>query len=360
MRKADHHGRRAGKRQVDRCTVPQRRALCQPPSYDSFMHSQPSQDGGLPVPMCYSAKVIQSLREYARLMGASPDDAQIEALLQARLADPSIRIPRGFERNFDQPHSEAERRIRQLLDQSREANITKFEHEIFSQKKRLADAQRKLAQKETKAAREHERISTNKIAAALDRLSLLKGTQPHPDDDRLFPMSYGPIVVEEAGRRWVRLARYHLRPPGKPASIDRQFPGLYNARRDNLEKFWRNEFGRSHAIMLVTSFFENVDRDGKNAVLHFTPRPAQLMWVACLYGEWRDPKDGALLRSFAAVTDEPPAEVSAAGHDRMIINLQPSNADRWLAPTACSTEQLQTILSDRQKPYYEHAVAVAA
>jgi putative SOS response-associated peptidase YedK len=307
--------------------------------------------------MCYSAKVIQSLREYARLMGASADYAQIEALIQARLTDSSIRIPRGFERNFDQPQNEAEQRIRALLDQARQASITKFEQEIFAQKKRLADAQRKLQQKETKSAREHERIATNKIAVALEKLSLLKGTQPHPDDDRIFPMSYGPIVVEAAGQRWVRLARYHLRQPGKPASIDRQYPGLYNARRDNLEKFWRNEFGHSHAIMLVTSFFENVDRDGQNVVLHFTPQPAQLMWVACLYGEWQDPKDGSVLRSFAAVTDEPPAEVSAAGHDRMIINLQPTNAERWLHPEACSTDELQVMLSGRQKPYYEHAVA---
>ena len=37
--------------------------------------------------------------------------------------------------------------------------------------------------------------------------------------------------------------------------------------------------------MLVTSFYKNVDRDGKNAVLHFVPRPADVMQVACLYSE---------------------------------------------------------------------------
>lgn len=310
--------------------------------------------------MCYSAKVVQSLREYARLMGASPDYAQIESLLQSRLADGSIRIPRGFERNFDQPHSETERRIQFLLNQYREASITKHEQEIFTQKKRLADAQRKLQVKETKAARNHERVATNKIEAALGKLALLKGTQPHPDDDRIFPLSYGPIVVDVAGQRWVRLARYHLRQLGKAASIDQQYPGLYNARRDNLEKFWRHEFGHSHALMLVTSFFENVDRDGRNVVLHFKPQPEQPMWIACLYGEWQDPSDGSVLRSFAAVTDEPPPEVNAAGHDRMIINIQPSAADRWLNPESCTTDELQAILSDRQKPYYEHAVAAAA
>jgi hypothetical protein len=36
-----------------------------------------------------------------------------------------------------------------------------------------------------------------------------------------------------------------------------------NVRRDNLEKFWRHQFSQKHALMLTTSFFENVDREGK-------------------------------------------------------------------------------------------------
>jgi putative SOS response-associated peptidase YedK len=309
--------------------------------------------------MCYSAQLTQSLKEYLRLTGAVADLAQMETVLERRLTDSSVRIPRGFERNFDEPKSEQEQRIRSLLDRYRDGSVTKLEQEVFAQKKRLADAQRKLKEKETKAARNDERIATNKIDLALGKLALLKGTQPHRNDDRIFPLSYAPIVLEVDGQRVVRLARYHLRQAGKPASIDRQFPGLYNARRDNLEKFWRQQFSHKHALMLTTSFYENVDRDGNNVVLHFKPQPAQLMWIACLYDEWQDPKDGTPLLSFAAVTDEPPPEVRDAGHDRMIINIQPANADRWLNPAACTTEELQSILTDRQAPYYEHAVAAA-
>lgn len=309
--------------------------------------------------MCYSAKVVQSLKEYLRIAGASPDFPQIEEILRERLTNQAIRIPRGFERNFDSPQSAQEERIRELLDQYRKTAITKFEQEVFAQKKRLADAQRKLAVQATKTAQNDERIATNKIEMAIGKLSLLTGTHSHDGDDRIFPMSYAPIVVESEGRRLVRLARYHLRQPGKPASIDRQFPGLYNARRDNIEKFWRREFGRTHALMLVTSFFENVDRDGKNAVLQFTPNPPQLMWIACLYGQWNDVKDGSSLLSFAAITDEPPEEVHAAGHDRMIINIPPENAERWLTPAGRANDELQALLSDRQKPYYEHRVRAA-
>jgi putative SOS response-associated peptidase YedK len=65
------------------------------------------------------------------------------------------------------------------------------------------------------------------------------------------------------------------------------------------------------------------------------------------------------LLSFAAITDDPPAEVSAAGHDRMIINIKPENLDAWLQPQGKSLEEMQTILGDRQAPYYEHEVMAA-
>jgi putative SOS response-associated peptidase YedK len=82
------------------------------------------------------------------------------------------------------------------------------------------------------------------------------------------------------------------------------------------------------------------------------------MLVACLYADWNEPKEGCLL-SFAAVTDEPPPEIKAAGHDRCIINLRQENVEAWLTPQGRSDEELQKLLSDRQTPYYEHEVAAA-
>lgn len=305
--------------------------------------------------MCYSAKVLQSLKDYLRQFEAVADYAHVELLLQQRLTDKSVRIPRGFERNFDSPKSPEERRIRELIDQHRAATTTHLEQEIFKQRKRLADAGRKLKIKETKAARNDQRIASSKIEAFLGKLSLLKGTQPHPDDNRIFPMTYSPVIVNRGGANVVTLARYHLRQTGKPASIDRESPGLYNARRDNLERYWRREFGHAHALMVADSFYENVGRE--NVVLHFTPRPAHQMFVACLYAEWN--AMGSQLLSFAAITDEPPAEIAAAGHDRCIINIRDENVERWLTPEGRSTDELQAILSDRQQPYYEHEVEAA-
>ena len=60
-----------------------------------------------------------------------------------------------------------------------------------------------------------------------------------------------------------------------------------------------------------------------------------------------------------AITDEPPPEVAAAGHDRMIVNLRPEHIAARLTPEGRSLQELQGILSDRQAPYYQHEVLAA-
>jgi putative SOS response-associated peptidase YedK len=140
------------------------------------------------------------------------------------------------------------------------------------------------------------------------------------------------------------------------------------SRRDNLEGFWKGQFGVTHGLVIMNAFYENVNRhraegralrDGEeveNLVLKFEPQPQQDMLVACLWSRWTSPGEPELL-SFAAITDEPPAEVAAAGHDRCIIPIKPENIDAWLNPDPAKLAAQYVILDDRQRPYYEHRLA---
>lgn len=94
----------------------------------------------------------------------------------------------------------------------------------------------------------------------------------------------------------------------------------------------------------------------ENVVLQFNPNPAHEMLVACLWSRWSAPGEPDLL-SFAAITDEPPDEVSAAGHDRCIVPIKPENVVAWLNPDASDLAALYAILDDRDRPYYEHRLA---
>jgi putative SOS response-associated peptidase YedK len=94
-------------------------------------------------------------------------------------------------------------------------------------------------------------------------------------------------------------------------------------------------------------------------VLQFTPEPPQPLLIACLWSNWTDAAEPGL-RGFAAITDEPPPEVAAAGHDRCIINIKPEHVVPWLSPAEHSAAELQSILSDRAIPVIQHAALEAA
>jgi putative SOS response-associated peptidase YedK len=152
--------------------------------------------------------------------------------------------------------------------------------------------------------------------------------------------------------------------------LERKFPGTYNARRDSIPKTWDKLFGHRHGIIIVSSFFENVERHNmehrelaagekpENVVLEFRPKPEQDMVIACLWNE--SPDGDETLLSFAAITDDPAPEVAAAGHDRTVIQIKPKHIEAWLTPEVRSIQDLQAILDDRPEAYYEHQVARAA
>jgi len=321
--------------------------------------------------MCYSAQVVQMVRKISRQLGIRLDYDEAEKLFFRRLDDPSLNISRGFEANFEEPTTDQGRRIKNAIDAHRERTAGKLESEIFLQKTRFVTAERSLKTKETKKAREDVRIATNKIETLTAKLTDLRRTEPKARDNRVFPMVYAGVIIKRDGGNVLTPMRYACRPAGKPKFYDKKFPGLYNARRDNLDRFWSEQFGRHHALMIVESFYENVQMHVKehrelgpnekerNVVLQFSPNPPQAMLIACLWSHWTDPTEPDL-RGYAAITDEPPADVSAAGHDRCIINLKPEHAEAWLSPVDHSPEELQRILSDRAVSTYQHEALIAA
>jgi putative SOS response-associated peptidase YedK len=314
--------------------------------------------------MCYSAQVWADYKKYVRAWGADVSIKEFYQLYWLRSQGAKVKIPKAMDAAFANPKTEYERAIKALIDAYDAQEVSRLEQEIFKQRKRLADAERVLATKTTKAATENRRIANAKVEWALGKLSDLRRTEMIDEDSRIFPGWYAPVLVDVAGHRVVKPMRYQCRLAGKPAFYDTKFPGTYNARRDNLEGFWAKQFGFSHGIMVVNAFYENVSRHAmehrdlapgekeENVVLEFRPRPQHDMLVACLWSHWSG--DGEELDSFAAITDEPPAEVAEAGHDRCIVPIKPKNVNAWLSPDPAKLAALYAILDDRDRPYYEH------
>jgi putative SOS response-associated peptidase YedK len=318
--------------------------------------------------MCYSAQILASYKRYVRVWGADVSMKDFARLYWDRAQGAKIKIPKAMDAAFSEPQTDDERQIKQMIERFNAEQASKLEQELFKQRKRLADAERILQTKTTKAAQESRRIATDKVEWALGKLADLRRTELNAEDSRIFPGWYAPVMIQENGRRVIKPMRYQCRVAGAPAFNDVKFPGTYNARRDNLEGFWRKQFGFTHALVVASAFFENVSRhksEGRelvageteeNVILEFRPRPTQEMLVACLWSPWTGTGEPDLL-SFAAITDEPPAEVAAAGHDRCIIPIKPGNIDAWLSPDRNDPKTMYAILDDRERPYYEHRLA---
>jgi putative SOS response-associated peptidase YedK len=304
--------------------------------------------------MCYSAQVCDAFDEYCDQFGADIDIETFAHLYGMKLYDNRIKTPPGLDAAIESDGRPGMQQIREVIQQHKAQQIGKLGQEIIDQRDRLARAELSLQSKTTKKATDDKRIATNKIERALDKLADLQRTDSKRSDSRMYPGYYVPVLIVENGNKIVRPMRYQCRIAGSPEDFDVRFPGTYNARLDNLDGFWRKQFGYTHGVAIVTAFYEYVaGANGEKNVLEFKPRTGQSMYVACLWSHWTAPEKEDLY-SFAFITDKPPAEILAAGHDRCIIPLKRANVDAWLSPDPNNLSSLYAILEDRERPYFEH------
>ena len=336
--------------------------------------------------MCYSAKVRAEYREYVKEFGAILSLDQYVAEYWEQMGDEWIKkMPSAIRAWFRGPGTEAKAQIGQAIEDWTARQIPEYEAELAKQLARLEENERKLTKKITKTAQEEVRKATAKAESAAQMLKLLTKPSAAAETARIFPQSTAPIMVWENGRRVVRMMRFQCRKAGAPSSSDwvidrvtkqKRMSGTYNARRDNLERFWRKQFGYSHGIVVADTFFEHVWRHNmegrelrpgekrEDVILEFVPDTGKTMLIACIWSHWDGASAGEPsepdLQSFAFITDDPPPEVAAAGHDRCVIPIRPENVDAWLQPDPENLAAMHAILDDRERPYYEHQFAAAA
>jgi putative SOS response-associated peptidase YedK len=321
--------------------------------------------------MCYSAQIKADYHDFVREWGAVVSVKRfVELFWEKRKDGHWTRIPKAMREAFRKPEGEDGFALAKVVAEADREQAERYQAELSTQTARLKKAEAVLAgSRPTKKAADDQRIATNKIQAARRNLDDLQRAELVDRDARIFPGSYAPVMIEQEGRRIVVPMRYQCRLPGWNEATERKYPGTYNARRDKLEESWGKLFGHRHAILILTRFYENVSRhkmEGRelaagekeeNVVLEFDPQPPQEMLVACLWNISKGADGGADLFSFAAITDEPPPEVAAAGHDRCIIPIKPEHVDAWLNPDPGNLAALYAILDDRARPYYEHRLA---
>lgn len=76
--------------------------------------------------MCYSDLVEEGIRTQRKRFPGELDYRALQKLLTRRLADTSIKITKGFEANVDKPKAQADKIIKELIDQHRAALAPKL------------------------------------------------------------------------------------------------------------------------------------------------------------------------------------------------------------------------------------------
>src|SRR4051794_36861365 len=137
--------------------------------------------------MCYSAQLQANYRKYVRAFGADISLKDFVRLYWDRAQGAKIKIPKAVDVAFAEPANDDEREIARLIAEFNAQEESKLQQELFKQRKRLADAERTLQTKTTKAALESKRIATDKVQWCLDKLAGLRRTELVQDDMRIFP-----------------------------------------------------------------------------------------------------------------------------------------------------------------------------
>jgi len=317
--------------------------------------------------MCYSAQIRADYTKLVREFGAM---LSLDEFAQLYAHDPGKqrpKTPKAMDDGFAGARTAQGQDIVAKIQHWHAEEMQALDEEIRVQSARLKEAEEALAHRPTQKARNALRVAGNRIERAQARLDDLRRTGLLPRDSRIFPGVYAPVIVSEHGQRVIKPMRYQCRLPDKPARNDTLYPGTYNARRDSLASYWKSAFGHRHGVVVVQSFYEHVPRHALeqrrlapgetpgNVVLEFRPQPPRDLLIACLWSEWEGP-EGRLL-SFAAITDEPPRDVAAAGHDRCIVPIRAEYLDAWLNPDAQDLAALYRILDDREPVSLAYAEA---
>lgn len=313
--------------------------------------------------MCYAAQIEADYQKLLRAFGPVLSLSEFTALWLKDKGKERNKVPKAV---IDTIGPLLPAAAQESFGAGFRADEFDFQAELFTQKKRLADNERKLAAKHTKTAEKEVGIASRAIERLTGKLADLHRRELKARDWTFYPQWYAPVIIREGDGYVVKPMRYQLRKPGLLASSDwvgegksRRLSGTYNARRDNLGRYWRHQFGYTHGVVVLSSFFENVtDPDGANQRLQFKPRTGDPMFVACLWANWQDPEGVEPdMLCFAAITDDPEPEVAAAGHDRTIINIKPEHIEAWLNPDPANLDALYRIFDDKRHPFYEHRIA---
>jgi len=324
--------------------------------------------------MCYSTYINKSLRDIARDYDADIDWEAFILLYRQRLMAlqagdeavkpySAIKIHEAMDRQLLENGGPGAAEIQDLRWQYFVTTMEQLKAKRTKILHGLQDLRELQAKKATKGRADKigvEERKITKIDAASEKTSkevdaIKSGHSVEHDGYRVFPGMFAPVVLQRGSKRVVVPMRFEVLPA---SGVDIKHD-LYNARRDSLypenktKQMWKPLFGKTHAIISFTRFFESVELpNGESTEIVVHPKGFERMHAACLFAEY-DHEDYGIFRSFAICTDDPPREIELAGHDRAPIFIAYDAVHEWLNPAGQTLAELDALFDRKEPVVYE-------
>ena len=308
--------------------------------------------------MCYSAMIEADLRELQKVFGVKIDWSSFDEAYAIRGQYSQAMIPSALDSYIIQnAETQSQKRLAKMAKAHYQKEIEKFSIKLRKYEQDVKDFELKLKNgskiKDLKEKLEKRRATVEWHKEKIEYYEKIEETGA----PRVFPNFYAPVIVKSEAENSIRLMRYHLCPKSGKELNAFQY-NLFNARRDKLldSRTWKPIFGKQHAIFPFYRFYESVEgKNGESKIIYFQPKDEKMMWAASIFEEAKI-SAGSLL-SFAAITDDPPPEVAAAGHDRCPVFIKKDHFENWLAPQNTSKEDLIQLLSSVVPTVFKHEAA---
>tara|TARA_A100001015_G_scaffold303249_1_gene392602 strand:+ start:133 stop:1131 length:999 start_codon:yes stop_codon:yes gene_type:complete len=287
--------------------------------------------------MCYSIKVETSFKKIQHNFAADVDYKRFLRVYENRSKGlEHFNIPRNIDRNFSDLDTAIGENIRDHIQTFNRVRVEKIEKKLAEKKSLRDELLKKIEKKWSKTSQKKLETTERVLSRSLSQLEKILKDPCKEEDSRVFMYSYSPSVISEprTGQKKIIPLRYQIRPAGSLEEFPTKING-FNARIDSLHirKNWRRLFMKSHAAIMLSSFFEwVVGPQQKDQVVEFFPENGHCLWSPALWDSWTSTDGKTTIESYAILTRDPSLEVAAVGHDRSPQFMDTEFMNSWLSP----------------------------
>lgn len=172
---------------------------------------------------------------------------------------------------------------------------------------------------------------------------LPKGVKPNYN---ISPTALAPVIVNSEGVRVVKLMKWGLIAKGAKDTNSVFRYKTYDTPLENAFSRHSSEQAiRERRCLIPANGFYELSRSGQKRAFYVRPKDESLLAFAGVYSSWQDP-EGTVHDTFSIITTRANADMPDPDM-RMPVIIRPEDEERWLDPSATSTNDFYSAL----RPY---------